>query len=75
MRRRFDLQVRTIVAGSAGCTVKPFDDYPGVGCTILKPMSRTNTRRGNGLWLMGNAGQDRCAYCGVSFVDDYYFGC
>ena len=24
---------------------------------------------------MGNAGQDRCVYCGVIFVDDYYFGC
>lgn len=48
--------------------MKPFDDYPGVGYTILKPMSRTNTRRGNGLWLMGNAGQDRRAYCCSAWI-------
>ena len=39
--------------------MKPFDDYPGGGCTILKPMSRTNTRRGDGSWLMENVGQER----------------
>lgn len=52
--------------------MKPFDDYPGEGNTILKKMGRTNARREDGLWLMKNAGQDRCAYCEVSLVDDYY---
>ncbi len=52
--------------------MKPFDDYPGEGKAILKKMGRTNSRREDGLWLMKNAGQDRCAYCEVSLVDDYY---
>ena len=52
--------------------MKPFDDYPGGGNTILKKMGRANARREDGLWLMKNAGQDRCAYCEVSLVDDYY---
>ena len=34
-------------------------------------MGRTNARREDGLWLMDHAGQSRCAYCGVSLVDDY----
>ena len=51
--------------------MKPFDDYPGGGERILKKMGRTNARREDGLWLMQNARQDSCAYCGVSLVDTY----
>ncbi len=52
--------------------LKPFDAYPEGGNTILKRMGRTNARREDGLWLMKNALQDRCAYCGVSLVDEYH---
>ena len=52
--------------------MKPFDDYPEDGVTILKRMGRANARREDGLWLIKNAGQDRCAYCEISLVDDYY---
>ena len=52
--------------------MKPFDDYPGGGYTILRKMGRTNARREDGLWLMNHANQDRCVYCGVSLVDDYH---
>ena len=52
--------------------MKPFDDYPGEGNIVLKKMDHTNARREDGLWLMENAGQDMCAYCGISLVDDYY---
>ena len=52
--------------------MKPFDDYPAGGLSILKKMGRANTRREDGLWLMKNAGQDRCVYCDISLVDEYY---
>ena len=52
--------------------MRPFSDYPKGGMTILKRMGRTNSRREDGLWLMTQAHQDRCVYCGVSLVDDYY---
>lgn len=52
--------------------MKPFDDYPGRGTTILKKMGRTNSRREDGLWLMKNTRQDCCCYCGVSLVDTYH---
>ena len=51
--------------------MKPFDDYPDGGNTILRKMGRANARREDGLWLMQNANQDKCAYCGVSLVDNY----
>ena len=52
--------------------MKPFDDYPEGGLAILKKMGRANARREDGLWLMENAKQDRCVYCGISLVDEYY---
>lgn len=52
--------------------MQPFDEYPGNGDIILRKMGRTNARREDGLWLMKNAHQDRCVYCDVSLVDDYY---
>ena len=51
--------------------MKPFDDYPG-GNSILQKMSGENARQGYGKWLMDNASQYSCVYCGVSLVDDYY---
>ena len=52
--------------------MQPFDDYPEGGNTILRKMGRANARREDGLWLMRHARQDRCVYCGISLVDDYY---
>ena len=53
--------------------MKPFDDYPGQGREILGgPRDWTNCHWGYGLALMRHTGQTRCAYCGVSLVDDYY---
>ena len=52
--------------------MKPFDDYPGGGNTILKKMGRANSRREDGKWLMDNTSQYSCVYCGVNLVDDYY---
>ena len=52
--------------------MKPFDDYPGKGNSILQKMSGENARQGYGKWLMDNASQYSCVYCGVSLVDDYY---
>jgi len=51
----------------------PFDTYPS-GENELKSRLRPadNCRRGYGLDLQKRTGQTRCAYCGVSLVDDYY---
>ena len=51
--------------------MKPFEDYPNAGQTILKKMGRTNTRREDGLWLMDHTKQTCCAYCNLSLVDTY----
>lgn len=52
--------------------MKPFDNYPEGGATILKKMGRNNARREDGLWLMLEAEQKTCVYCEISLVDDYY---
>ena len=53
--------------------MKPFDDYPGAGRELLGKLRRGwNCRHGYGVDLMLSPGQLRCAYCGVSLVDDYY---
>ncbi len=52
--------------------MKPFDDYPAGGRTILERKSSGNARRGYGLRLMEITNQESCAYCAVSLVDDYY---
>ena len=51
--------------------MKPFDDYPGGGYTILQTLTGGNARRGYGYWLV-KRGQTGCAYCGASLVEDYY---
>ena len=38
----------------------------------MQKMSGENARQGYGKWLMDNASQYSCVYCGVSLVDDYY---
>ena len=50
--------------------MKPFDDYPQGGYTILRKLRGGNARRGYGHWLVEH-GQSCCAYCGTSLVDSY----
>ncbi len=55
--------------------MEPFDSYPNGGRELLgelKKNTKTSCRRGYGLELSMTTGQTACAYCGVSFVDDYY---
>ena len=51
--------------------MKPFDDYPEGGYSILRTLTGGNARREYGHWLV-RRGQRDCAYCGVSLVEDYY---
>ncbi len=50
--------------------MKPFDDYPKGGYTILPKLRGGNARREYGYWLVEN-GQTSCVYCGTSLVDSY----
>ena len=50
--------------------MKPFDDYPRGGYTILPRLKGGNARREYGHWLV-KRGQTSCAYCGTSLVDSY----
>lgn len=50
--------------------MKPFDDYPQGGYTILPKLKGGNARRNYGHWLVGR-GQTSCAYCGMCLVDSY----
>ena len=50
--------------------MKPFDDYPGGGYTILRTLKGSNARREYGHWLV-ERGQASCAYCWMSLVDSY----
>lgn len=50
--------------------MKPFDDYPEGGYTILRKLKGANARREYGHWLVTH-GQSSCAYCGMSLVDSY----
>lgn len=53
--------------------MQPFDTYPSEESELLKPLKGTdNCRHGYGLNLQKRTGQTRCAYCGISLVDDYY---
>ena len=53
--------------------MKPFDDYPTDKDELLRPLGGPgNCRNGYGLDLQKRTGQTRCAYCGISLVDDYY---
>ena len=51
--------------------MKPFDDYPGDGKTLLPLRPGANTRWDDGPELQQLTGQTSCAYCGVSLIDDY----
>ena len=57
-----------------GVLLRPFDEYPGGGRVPLsRPRSGDATcRHGYGLDFQRRTGQTRCAYCGVSLVDDYH---
>ena len=50
--------------------MRPFDDYPGGGYSILRTLTGGNARQGYGHWLVEH-GQTSCAYCGMSLVDSY----
>ena len=50
--------------------MKPFDDYPEGGYTILPKLKGGNARRVYGHWFVEN-GQTSCVYCGMNLVDSY----
>jgi hypothetical protein len=50
--------------------MKPFDDYPEGGYTILPKLKGGNARREYRHWLV-ERDQMPCAYCGASLVDSY----
>lgn len=50
----------------------PFDAYPRQGRALLGPLGSGVARREYGYKLYLGTGLARCAYCGVSFADDYY---
>ena len=50
----------------------PFDKYEGGGRKLLGKRKGGTCRDGYCLELQRKTGQTRCAYCGVSLVDDYY---
>lgn len=53
--------------------MQPFDTYPSEESKLRDPLRPTdNCRHGYGLDLQNRTGQTRCAYCGISLVDDYY---
>jgi hypothetical protein len=49
----------------------PFERYPGNGRTLLGRVSGDNCRHGCGLSFMRQAGQAKCAYCGIDLVSAY----
>ena len=51
--------------------MKPFDQYPGDGVTLLPKDPVVNTRRADGPRLQRSTNQTSCAYCGVSLVDNF----
>lgn len=52
--------------------MKPFNDYPQRGRTLLGRFScNGNCRKQYGLRLQRLTGQTQCAYCGQSLVDTY----
>ena len=50
--------------------MKPFEDYPEGGYTVLPKGWGTTARREYGHWLV-ERGQTSCAYCEMSLVDSY----
>lgn len=52
--------------------MKPFDDYPGDGKTLLRKRRGANTRREDAPELMSLTGAHTCAFCGeVDFRASY----
>ena len=43
--------------------MKPFDDYPGCGRTLIGLVKGANCRHEYGLAFMKKTGQTKCAYC------------
>ena len=60
---------RSIVAW--GRNMKPFDDYPGAGRTLIGIVKGANCRHEYGLQFMRKTGQTRCAYCKADFASCY----
>ncbi len=53
--------------------MKPFDQYPTDEAVLLKyPGDASNCRHGWGLSIQKLTRQSRCAYCGLSLVNDYH---
>jgi hypothetical protein len=52
--------------------VQPFDAYPKHGRELLGRLAGANARREYGYKLYLGTGIARCAYCGLSFAEDYY---
>ncbi len=50
--------------------MRPLDDYPEEGDTVLPKRKGTIARREYGHWLV-ERGQTSCAYCETSLVDSY----
>ncbi len=56
-----------------GVRLRPFDSYPTDEAQLRQGLrGRDNCRHGYGLDLQIRTGQTRCAYCGLSLVDNYY---
>lgn len=51
--------------------MKPFDDYPGAGRTLIGIVRGANCRHEYGLEFMRRTGQTRCAYCQADFASSY----
>jgi 5-methylcytosine-specific restriction endonuclease McrA len=52
--------------------VKPFDQYPNDGASLLPRMRGANARHEYGLELQRLTRQTACAYCEVDLAGDYY---
>ena len=50
--------------------MRPFDDYPGDGYSILRTLKGAKSRQGYAHWLVEHC-QTSCAYCGTRLVDSY----
>ena len=51
--------------------MKPFDDYPGAGRTLIGIVKGANCRHEYGLQFMRKTGQTKCAYCQLDFASCY----
>jgi 5-methylcytosine-specific restriction endonuclease McrA len=53
--------------------VEPFQRYPKAGRELLGRVRGANARHEYGLELARSTGVTNCGYCGVDFVNDYYY--